>query len=135
MRKEKKGIDEQIKPLIDIMNNSGWIKTFSSCEGHHGDEVFDEVYVGFYCKANKIKLLCKILNTIEKKLGKIPTMMKLFLQFSKEWPYGNQVEAPEGYLALELCFWKGDNRQYDNRRLLNVVTGCFRKGVKKKNIN
>ena len=63
--------------------------------------------------------------------------MELSLQFSKTMPYGNQVKAPRGYLALEMCFRKVKNkyRQYDNRRLLNVVTGCFRKGVKKKNIN
>ena len=32
-------IEERIKPLVDALNSIGYIRTFSSCEGHY--EIYD----------------------------------------------------------------------------------------------
>lgn len=65
-RTKKIKIDKDMRPLIEAMNATGWIETVSCCQGHPRSEYHQTPYVAFYCKSSKIKLLCRMLNQVER---------------------------------------------------------------------
>lgn len=94
----KGDIDEGIKALIDSMNSTGWIKTISSCEGHNGEIP----YVAFYCRANRINFLTRVLDTVEHDF--FPMVMFECCLVHESEICGCQGDAPAGWMALHLKF-------------------------------
>lgn len=103
-------IDKQILPLIVAMNSTGWIETFSSCQGHpkaKGQErkCFPKPYIAFYCESSKVNELCKILNQIE--TVATDTKRDRYICFDLGIIHSNEVcgcqgDAKKGWLALNL---------------------------------
>lgn len=96
-------IDKNILPLIKAMNGTGWIRTVSSCEGHLGAERFQRPYIAFYCKASKMKTLCRILNATSDAFDDDDD--SVWLELEIVWNgeiHGCQEETPRGWIALNL---------------------------------
>jgi hypothetical protein len=110
-------IDPGIKGLIDAMNQTGYIQTFVSCEGHKKD---DNPYVGFACRTSQIKKLCKILNKVMKSLD-------IFLELNiilPETVLNCQDDMPKGYLSLDLTFMVSTNKV--KIQAFKMLEDCFK---------
>lgn len=94
-------IDKGILPLINAMNNTGWIKTASCCEGYPGCESHEWPYIAFFCKASKLSELCKTLNQLEVDDKEGFTYFDLSVVHN-DYIANNQSEAKRGWIALDL---------------------------------
>lgn len=91
-------IDPLIEPLIKVMNSSNWIKTVSSCEGHEDKRP----YIAFYCKADKINLLARILDNVEHEF--FPGIIFDCCLVHDSEVHDHQGQAPPGWISLQLKF-------------------------------
>jgi len=126
-------IDEKIRPLVEAMNNTGWIKTVSSCEGHPGYEYHDTAYVACFVKGSMLKKLSKILNVVSQDIEE----NNLLLDVDVTWVYcdevyGSQEEAPRGYISLDMKFACFDKEFFDEGyyydelpRLFDLITNLL----------
>ncbi len=112
-------IDPGIKPLVDAMNNSGWVITVSSCEGHDGSDP----YVAFYCRADKINLLCNIMDDVEHELFPLVVFNCCLVHDSEV--HGSQRDAPAGWVALHMQCKLSVKGQYDRPVAKHMVLGAL----------
>lgn len=112
-------IDRDIRPLVETMNNTGWITTVSSCAGHNGCKP----YVAMYCRMDKVNFLTRVLDIIEHDF--FPLVMFECCLIHESEIQGYQGDAPEGWLALHLRFNLLSKDSTDNLVAKHMVFGSL----------
>lgn len=115
-------IDEEILPLIEAMNNTGFIETFSSCEGHPDSEHSKRPYVAFFCKSDNIPSICNILNDIEGGAEDYAVAFDLGI-IHEPLLIESQLDTEKGLLALHLRIMA--RRAADKRHAFKLLTDRF----------
>ncbi len=120
---EANKIDQNIKPILDAMNKTGYIETIASCEGHNGDEIYNIPYVKFFCRASSIDALSVILNKVYRKFDKGYLMLHVI--FDEEIAVC-QLDAPRGYLCLQINFCLYDPEKTEDKfELFKIIEKEF----------
>jgi len=63
-----KPLDKGIAPLVQAMNKTGWIMTYSSCEGHSIGSKYPSV--SFWCKSEKLIVIDEIIKNLKSEFNK-----------------------------------------------------------------
>lgn len=132
-------IDEQILPLVEAMNDLGWIQTLSSCQGHKDSEDFRHPYVAFFVDARHVSDLAKILDRAGSKLDTEADCEPVFLEVQFAYSTdlaGCQEDAPKGWIAFNLKIEPmrredGPEFEYDREHVIKVLTQEFRKAKRR----
>ena len=123
-------IDDNILPLVQAMNETGWIRTVSSCQGHDdkGKE-FESPHVAFFVKSDCINELAKVLDRAEKEtIDEVDAFIRCKLVFSEEIA-NSQADAPDGWIAFCLDFEPLFERFTEEKRIeaIKILTEEFEK--------
>lgn len=129
-------VDPMLRELVNVLNETGYIKTVSCCQGH-GDEkdIFQDPYIALYCKASKLKKFCHVLSIVDEILedNDIPIQFCPTLVFA-ESVQGCQEDAPSGWVAIDLKF---EPAMFPIQKVLSVdqkevVFECLARAFKQK---
>lgn len=117
-------IDHNIGPVVDAMNETGYIETIASCEGHIDHEIYNSPYVKFFCSTSGINALSGILNKVYRKFDE--GYLILHIIFDEEINVC-QHDAPKGYLCLQInfCLYAPENME-DKLTLFKLIEKEFR---------
>ena len=94
-------IDQGILSLVNAMNSTEFLETFSCCEGHPDTEHHKRPYVAFFCKSDGIPIVCNILNDIESSFDDYNIAFDLGI-IHEPLLVKSQLDAKKGLLALHL---------------------------------
>lgn len=129
-----KSLDIGIAPLVHAMNETGWIMTYSSCEGHSTGCKYPNV--SFWCKADKVIIINEIIERLKLEFNKqYPEFIKLRTNITCEnqylewksflWFEFNTDEIDKGgWTSLNMMI-----RSYDptkKSKVIKQMTNCFK---------
>lgn len=108
---DPKNIEPRILPLVEALNATGLVRTFSSCEGHFGDTNRDEIMdrekatVAFELLPGVVEAqLGSLFHHVFEELTSSPHALDTVFSVSKRYsPYWN--EHGDGVAGIEENYW------------------------------